>query len=187
MIKNSTGIKHFDFTARDIELIRHCFQTMEQGVYERWHRFHTHSRFNGWLRTTPINLDLAPHLWGLFGAMHPVREYPCWDFQDAHEILKGRRGQVLETILDSRAKPASINLIVEQLIELRDVAYRSGIINVTNAFIAISSPRIDASAERWDYFYDAVDKLLPKNGNCVVTELNTEVAQPSSVCLWLAE
>lgn len=180
-------IKNASFKAHDIEVIRRCFQEMGDGVYERWDRFATRDRFDGWLRTTPINPDLAHHLWGLFGAMHPVREHPCWDFQDAHELLKGRRGQVLETILDTRAKHASINLIIEQVVALRDVAYRSGDINVTNAFIAITSPRIEASAERWDYFYDAVDKLLPKNVNCVVSQLNTMAEQPTSVCLWLAE
>lgn len=178
-------IKLTTFSKEDIALIRYCWQAQEQSVYDHWSSLGHRREFDTWLRTTPINADLAPHLWGLFGAHDPIR-MGGWDFHDGTHRLEGRSGLVFSVTVDKGHNAVSLSAMRDPLKAFIDLAKRSGAIHAANTVLTFTGC-LDGELEKWLDLNDYVhERLMPKEVEGLSTILNAAADEPHSVCLWLA-
>lgn len=174
------------FGKEDFRLIRNCFQTMDQRVYDEWSTTGHRRGFDAWLRTTSINANLAPYLWSLFGATYPIREHMGWDFQDATHRLEGRSGLVFSVTEDKGHNDISLTATRGHLKAFIDLAKYSGAIQAANTVLTFTGCLM-SELDKWIDLVEYVDeRLMPKEAGGLSTMLNAAADEPHGVCLWLA-
>ena len=177
------AITQTTFTKEDIELMDRC---LDRGWREGWDYSYDRKYPSGWLRTTPINLHLASHVWKFFAA-HPDPKHIeiAFEFADLIDFMQ-HGGRVSDSSAEFNENYLSIEAIVDRVRAIWAYANKTGPIYATQIIIVAS-----ACTNRWDgdwarYLYDSLYDLQAKP-NYIYIESPIDVGQTASVVVWIGE